>query len=155
MEVISGEPSSTPAISIQETEVVAENEEVVITDVPEAEKPTENEVPPQPEAECEVEKAEKSAAEEVAESGAVEENKITESALFKEESNKHEFTAPPLPPAAKEEENKSEEKKEEEPKVEEKYEEKESKLEEKKESCEAPSEVPPRPEPEASVEKNE
>ncbi|KAL2497406.1 Patellin-3 [Abeliophyllum distichum] len=161
-------------------EAVAGTEEVVVTDVPEAEKPTEKEVPPQPEAECGVEKAEKPAAEEVVEGGAVEENKITESASFKEESNKvddlidpqkkaldefklliqealnkHEFTAPPPLPAAKEEEKKPEEKKEEEPKAEEKKEEEESKPEEKKESCEAPSEVPPPSEPEAPVEKKE
>ncbi|KAL2520203.1 Patellin-3 [Forsythia ovata] len=142
-------------------EAVAGTEEVVVTDVPEAEKPTEKEVPPQPEAECEVEKAEKPAAEEVVEGGSVEENKITESASFKEESNKvddlidpqkkaldefklliqealkkHEFTAPPPPPAAKEEEKKPEEKKEEEPKSEEKKEE-EPKAEEKKEEKES------------------
>ncbi|KAL2503069.1 patellin-3-like [Forsythia ovata] len=104
-------------------EVVVGIEEVVVTDVPEAENPTENEVPPLPNSECEVEKAEKSAVEEVVEGGVFEENKITESASFKEESNKvdvlidpqkkaldefklliqevlnkHEFTAPPLPP---------------------------------------------------------
>ncbi|CAA3011140.1 patellin-3-like [Olea europaea var. sylvestris] len=154
-------------------EAVAATEEVVVTDVPVAEKPTEKEAPPQPEAECEVDKTEKPALEEV-----VEENKITESASFKEESNKvddlidpqkkaldefkelirealnkHEFTAPP--PAAKEEEKKPEEKKEEEPKPEEKKEEEESKPEEKKESCEAPSGVPLPPEPEAPVEKKE
>ncbi|KAL2503084.1 patellin-3-like [Forsythia ovata] len=126
-------------------EVVARIEEVVVTDVPEAEKPTENEVPPLPNSECKVEKAEKLAVEEVVEGGVFEENKITESASFKEESNKvdvlidlqkkaldefklliqealnkHEFTAPPLPPAVKEEEKKPEEKKEEGPKTEEK-----------------------------------
>ncbi|KAL2502871.1 patellin-3-like [Forsythia ovata] len=68
-------------------QVVAGIEEVVVTDVPKAKKPTENEVPPQLEAECEVEKAEKPAAEEV-EGGVVEENKIIESSSFKEESNK-------------------------------------------------------------------
>ncbi|CAI9786962.1 unnamed protein product [Fraxinus pennsylvanica] len=136
---------------------VAATEEVVVTDVRVAEKSTEKEAPPQPEAECEVEKAEQPAAEEV-----VEENKITESASYKEESNKvddlidpqkkaldefkelirealnkHEFTAPPPPPpAAKEEEKKPEEKKEEETKPEEKKED-EPKPEEKKEEVES------------------
>ncbi|CAI9754297.1 unnamed protein product [Fraxinus pennsylvanica] len=136
---------------------VPASEEVVVTDVPVPEKPTEKEAPPQPEAECEVEKAEKPAAEEAVEGGAVEKNKITESASFKEESNKvddlidpqkkaldefklliqealkkHEFTAPPPPPAAKEEEKKPEE-----PKAEEKKEEEEPKPEEKKEEEES------------------
>ncbi|KAL2473230.1 alkane hydroxylase MAH1-like [Forsythia ovata] len=95
---------------------------LVVIDVPEAEEPTEKEVPPQLEAECEVEKAEKPVAEEVVEGGAVEKNKITESTSFKEENNKvddlidpqkkaldefklliqealnkYEFIAPPLP----------------------------------------------------------
>ncbi|KAL2538590.1 Phosphatidylinositol transfer protein SEC14 [Forsythia ovata] len=128
-------------------EVVAGTEEVVVTNVLEAKKPTEKEMPPQSEAECEVEKVEKPAVEKVVEDGDVEENKITGSASFKEESNnvddvidpqkkaldefkllipealnKHEFTALPLLLAAKKEEKKHEEKKEEEPKVEEKKE---------------------------------
>ncbi|XP_022885645.1 patellin-3-like [Olea europaea var. sylvestris] len=136
---------------------VAASEEVVVTDVPVPGKPTEKEAPPQPEEECEVEKAEKPAAEEVVKGGAVEENKITESASFKEESNKvddlidpqkkaldefkllvqealkkHEFTASPPPPLAKEEEKKPEE-----PKAEEKKEEKEPKPEEKKDEEES------------------
>ncbi|KAL2481049.1 Phosphatidylinositol transfer protein SEC14 [Abeliophyllum distichum] len=65
-------------------EVVAGIEEVVVTDVPEVEK----EVPSQLEAMCDIEKAKKSMAEEVFEDGAVEDNKIIELALFKEESNK-------------------------------------------------------------------
>ncbi|KAL2473235.1 Cytochrome [Forsythia ovata] len=60
----------------------------VVIDVPEAEEPIEKEVPPQLEAECEVEKAEKPVSEEVVEGGAIEENKITELTSFKEENSK-------------------------------------------------------------------
>ncbi|KAH6775116.1 Sec14p-like phosphatidylinositol transfer family protein [Perilla frutescens var. hirtella] len=139
-------------------------EEVAVSDVPVAETPTatvEKEAPPQPEpepekaAEGEKEKEKVEAAEE----------KVDESASFKEESNKvddlvdpekkaldefklliqealnkHEFTAPPPPPPAKEEEPKAEEKKEEEAKPEEKKEE-EPKAEEKKEEEEPKSEA--------------
>ncbi|KAI3464329.1 hypothetical protein Pfo_020992 [Paulownia fortunei] len=74
-------------------------EEVVVSDVPVAEKPTttvvEKEAPPQPEPEPEPEKVEKAAAEEVVEGEkekgkdeASEKNKIAESTSFKEESNK-------------------------------------------------------------------
>ncbi|CAI9764100.1 unnamed protein product [Fraxinus pennsylvanica] len=145
-------------------------DEVVKSDVPVAEK----EVVPQPELVVpEAEKVEKPV-EEVVEGEkdeAVDENKITESVSFKEESNKvddlidpqkkaldefkkliqeaiikYEFTTPPTPPPApaKEEEKK---KPEEESKPEEKKEE-ESKPEEKKEgepkpeACEAPVEAP-------------
>lgn len=150
-------------------------EEVVVSDVPEAEKPTtvEKEVPPQPEPE-KVEKVAEEGEKEKEKDEAAAEEKVAESASFKEESNKvddlvdpekkaldefkqliqealnkHEFTAPPPPPPAKEE-PKEEEKKEEESKPEEKKEE-EPKAEEKKEeepkteSCEAPAEVPPPP----------
>ncbi|KAL8467327.1 hypothetical protein ACS0TY_036157 [Phlomoides rotata] len=135
-------------------ETPAATEVVVVTDVPVAEEPTiEKEAPPQPEAE----KVEEPAKEEVAEKD--EENKITESASFKEESNKvddlidpekkaldefklliqealnkHEFTAPPAPPAASVEVE-EEKKEEEEPKPDEKKEE-EPKTEEKTETCE-------------------
>ncbi|KAG8378488.1 hypothetical protein BUALT_Bualt08G0142300 [Buddleja alternifolia] len=143
-------------------------EEVVVSDVPVAEKPTtsvvEKEAPPQPEPE----KVEKPAAEGEKEKEKDEESKVAESASFKEESNKvddlidpekkaldefkqliqealnkHEFTAPPPPPVAAV----KEEKKEEEPKAEEKKEEEEPKPEEepKTEACEAPTEVPPPP----------
>lgn len=144
------------------TETAAAAEEVVVCDVPVAEEPAKSvvekeEAPPQPE---KVE--EPAAAEEVADADKEkesEENKITESASFKEESNKvddlidpekkaldelkhliqealnkHEFTAPPPPPpaAAKEEETKPEEKQEEEePKTEVKTEACEGKVEEK------------------------
>ncbi|KAI3460690.1 hypothetical protein Pfo_017353 [Paulownia fortunei] len=145
-------------------EAPSATEEVVVSDVPVPDKPTttvvEKEAPPQPEPEPEPEKVEKPAAEEVVEGEkekdeASEENKITESASFKEESNKvddlidpekkaldefkqliqealnkHEFTAPPPPPPAP---AKEEEKKEEEPKAEEKKEEEEAKPVEKKE----------------------
>lgn len=159
-------------------ETAAAAEEVVVSDVPVAEEPTkavvEKEVPPQPEAETEKVEEPEAAAEEVVAEGEkekeCEENKITESTSFKEESNKvddlidpekkaldefkqliqealnkHEFTAPPPPPpaAAKEEEKKEEG---EELKPEEKKEE-EPKTEEveKTETCEAVSEVPPPP----------
>ncbi|XP_073294658.1 patellin-3-like [Primulina huaijiensis] len=147
-------------------------EEVVVCDVPVAEKPTTSmveEAPPHPEPEPELEKVEDPPKEEVVQGEAKEkdeavgESKMTESASFKEESNKvddlidpekkaldefkllirealkkHEFTAPPA---------KEEEKKEEEPKAEEKKEEEKSKseekTEEKREACEVPAEVPP------------
>ncbi|GFP81269.1 patellin-3 [Phtheirospermum japonicum] len=144
-------------------------EEVVVSDIPAPEKPAtavvEKDAPPQPKPEVEKPAAE----EEDEKEEASDEKKITESASFKEESNKvddlidpekkaldelklliqealnnHEFTAPPPPPPpAKEEEVK----KEEEPKPEEKKEEEETKPEEKKEDepCEAPAEVPPPP----------
>ncbi|KAL2513332.1 Patellin-3 [Abeliophyllum distichum] len=160
-------------------------EEVVVSDVCVAETPTtavvDKEAPPHPEPE--VVKVEKPVVEGEKEATAVEDEKVAESASFKEESNKvddlidpekkaldefkhliqealnkHEFTAPPPPPPAKEEEEK---------KPEEKKEGEESKPEEKKEeTCEeAPAEVPPpaepikeeaaKPEPEAPVKKNE
>lgn len=147
------------------TETAAAAEEVAVCDVPVAEEPAkpvvekekDEEAPPQPE---KVE--EPAAAEEVAEAEKEKEsveNKITESASFKEESNKvddlidpekkaldelkhliqealnkHEFTAPPPPPpvAAKEEDTKPEEKKEEA--------EEEPKTEVTAEACEAASE---------------
>ncbi|KAL0326387.1 UNVERIFIED_CONTAM: Patellin-3 [Sesamum radiatum] len=78
------------------TPVVAE--EVVVSDVPVAEKPTtdvvEKEAPPQPEPEPEKEKVEKPVAEEVVEGEKekekeeASEEKVAESASFKEESNK-------------------------------------------------------------------
>ncbi|XP_073146109.1 patellin-3-like [Henckelia pumila] len=155
-------------------------EEVVLCDVPVAEKPTTTvveEAPPKPEPE----KVEDPPKEEAAVEGdtkekdeGVGESKMTESASFKEESNKvddlidpekkaldefkllirealekHEFTKPP---PAKEEEKKEEEPKteEEESKPEEKIEEP-TKIEEKTESCEVPAEVPP-PAPSADPE---
>lgn len=73
-------------------------EEVVVSDVPVAEKPTtdvvEKEAPPQPEPEPEKEKVEKPVAEEVVEGEKekekeeASEEKVAESASFKEESNK-------------------------------------------------------------------
>ncbi|KAH6780447.1 Sec14p-like phosphatidylinositol transfer family protein [Perilla frutescens var. hirtella] len=154
----------------EETKKTAATEEVVVCDVPVAEEPTktvvEKEATPQPQTETEKVEEPAAAAEVVAEGEEkeCEENKITESASFKEESNKvddlidpekkaldefkqliqealnkHEFTAPPPPPpaAAKEEEEpKPEEKKEEEPKTEEA---------EKTETCETVSEVPAPP----------
>ncbi|KAH6789026.1 Sec14p-like phosphatidylinositol transfer family protein [Perilla frutescens var. frutescens] len=155
----------------EETKKTAAAEEVVVCDVPVAEEPTktvvEKEGTPQPQTETEKVEEPAAAAEVVAEGEKekeCEENKITESASFKEESNKvddlidpekkaldefkqliqealnkHEFTAPPPPPpaAAKEEEEpKPEEKKEEEPKTEEA---------EKIETCETVSEVPAPP----------
>ncbi|KAL7086356.1 hypothetical protein ACP275_14G334000 [Erythranthe tilingii] len=140
--------TTTPA-----PEAPCATEEVAVSDVPVAEKPTSSDVdkeaPPQPAPEEVVEgdKKEKD-----------EEKKISESASFKEESNKvddlidpekkaldefkqliqealnkHEFTAPPPPPPvpAKEEEGekKEEEKKEEDPKT----------TEEKTETCETPA----------------
>lgn len=113
------------------------SEEVVVSNVPEAEKPAattvviEKEVPV-PEAEPVAEVAEKPVEEEEAKPSA-EEEKITESASFKEETNvvgelpdpqkvaldelkqlvqealnKHEFTAPPRPPPAPKEEKPAE-----------------------------------------------
>jgi hypothetical protein len=131
----------------EETQKPAATEEVVVvSDVPEAEEPSvvEKEAPasapePVPEAEPEA-GAEKLAAvvEETVEAKAEEEEKITESASFKEETNvagelpdpqkkaldelkqlvqealnKHEFTAPPPPPPTKEEEKPAEDVKEE------------------------------------------
>lgn len=154
-------------------------EEVVVTDVPVAEKPAtvvvEKEAPPQPEPEPE--KVEKDAAEEAVEGEkkdeASEESKVAESSSFKEESNKVEDLVDPekkaleefkklihealskreftAPPPAKEEEKKEEEpeKKEEEPKPEE-----EPKTEEKPEAaCEEVPPPPPAAEPEVVVEK--
>ncbi|XP_075481681.1 patellin-3-like [Primulina tabacum] len=156
-------------------------EDVVVCDVPVAEKLTTgvvDEAFPKPEPEPELEKVEDAVPkEEAAVEGdtkekdkAVGESKMTESASFKEESNKvvdlidpekkaldefkllirkalekHEFTAPPTP--AKEEENKeeepkAEENKEEESKPEEKLKEPPTKTEEKTEACEVPAEVP-------------
>uniref|UniRef100_A0A5B7BPL1 Patellin-3-like n=1 Tax=Davidia involucrata TaxID=16924 RepID=A0A5B7BPL1_DAVIN len=116
-------------------EAPATAEVVVVSDVPVAEKSTTGKEPPSaPEPEPEA------ALEEVAEAekpkAAAEEEKITESASFKEETNvvgelpdpqkkaldelklliqealnKHEFTAPPPPPPAKEEEKPAEEEK--------------------------------------------
>ncbi|KAG6435263.1 hypothetical protein SASPL_100133 [Salvia splendens] len=129
----------------------AEEVAAVVSDVPVAEK----EVPPQPEPEKAAEEGEK---EKEKDEEAAEEEKVAESASFKEESNKvddlvdpekkaldefklliqealnnHDFTAPP--PAKKEEEPETETKPkdEEEPKTEEKKEE-----ELKIESCDAP-----------------
>ncbi|GFP81426.1 patellin-3 [Phtheirospermum japonicum] len=145
--------------------------EVVVSDVPVAEKPTttvvEKESPPQPEPEKEKEKAKDEASEEtkIAESDSFKEetNKVDElidpekkaldefKLLIQEALSKHEFTAPPPPaPAAKAEEEKKEE---EEPKAEEKKEE-ETKPEEKTEACEeAPAAAAPPPKEEAA-EKN-
>ncbi|KAL1542807.1 Patellin-3 [Salvia divinorum] len=158
-------------------EAACEAEEVV-SDVPVAEKPAseEKEVPPQPEPEKAAEEGEK---EKEKDGAAAEEEKVVESASFKEESNKvddlvdpekkaldefkllirealnkHEFTAPPPPPPAKEEEKKKEEA-ETETKPEVKKDEEEPKPEEKKEeelkieSCDAPPAETPPPQPAA------
>ncbi|CAI9778171.1 unnamed protein product [Fraxinus pennsylvanica] len=146
------------------TEASCANEEIVKSDVPAV---VEKEEAPEPVPEAE--KVEKPL-EEVVEGEndeAVDENKITESVSFKEESNKvdelidpqkkaldefkklihealikHEFTAPSPPPPVppKEEEEKPEGKKDEESKPEEKKDE-----EPKPEACEAPVETPPPP----------
>ncbi|PIN11419.1 Phosphatidylinositol transfer protein SEC14 [Handroanthus impetiginosus] len=135
-------------------------EEVVVSDVPEAEKPVEKGAPPEPE---KVEKAAQEVVEgekekEKGKDGGSEEKKIAESASFKEESNKvddlidpekkaldefkqlirealkkREFTAPPPPPPAKEEEKKEEVPKAEEKKEEEAKPEEVPNVEEKKE----------------------
>lgn len=157
-------------------------EEVVVTDVPVAEKPAtvvvEKEAPPQPEPEPE--KVEKDAAEEAVEGEkkdeASEESKVAESSSFKEESNKVEDLVDPekkaleefkklihealskreftAPPPAKEEEKKEEEpeKKEEEPKPEEEPKTAEEKTEA---ACEEVPPPPPAAEPEVVVEKVE
>ncbi|XP_057793640.1 patellin-3-like [Salvia miltiorrhiza] len=146
-------------------------EEVPVTDVPVAEKPTapEKDVPPQPEPEPEPEKVAAPAEEKEKDEAATADEKIAESASFKEESNKvddlvdpekkaldefklliqealnkHEFTAPPPPPPAKEEEKKEEAEAKPEEKKEAEKEETKTEEEPKIESCEAPpAEIPP------------
>ncbi|KZV57100.1 patellin-2-like [Dorcoceras hygrometricum] len=166
-------------------------EEVVVCDVQVAEKPTTaavEEATPHPEPEPELEKVVDKPKEEAVEAEAKEkdeavaENKLAESASFKEESNKvddlidpekkaldefkllirealekREFTAPPPPPPAKEVETVSEEKKEEgKSKPEEKIEEP-TKTEEKTEADVPPAaeQEPVKPEPEVPVEKKD
>ncbi|KAG8389656.1 hypothetical protein BUALT_Bualt01G0001600 [Buddleja alternifolia] len=146
----------TKKTSVEATPCAAE-EEVVVADVPVAEKPTatvvEKEAPPQPEKAaveaCEEEEEKKK---DVVGESKEESNKQVDDVidpekkalnelkvLIQEALNNHQFTAPPPPPAKEEEEEDKKEK--EEPKPEEKK--VEEAEEEKTETCEAPAEVPP------------